>query len=104
MMISFVQTKSKCVDCKKEYEQVYTLLNKNLCRGCLTGLAKLIYITVGHFDKIGNEKEDKVLAGLEKFLEKVKNMTNEEYLELFEKCKGTKDAALSECAALSVDY
>lgn len=101
MNILFTNQPCRCSNCKKEFERFYTLFDKKLCRECLTSLAKLIYITVEHFDRQG--KEDKVLAQLEKVLEMAKNMTNEEYLELFERCKGMKDLAYEQMKELE-DY
>lgn len=101
MQISFINKPCRCSNCHKEYEQVYALFEKNFCRDCLTGLAKLIFITVGHFDKLGNNKEDKILIQLEKALEVAKSMTSEEYLELLERCKGMKDVAYEEMVLLN---
>jgi len=103
MQISFISEANKCFDCGKQFEQVYHLMGKNLCRNCLTNLAKLIFVTVGHFDRLGNPAEDKVLQQLEMVLEKTKNMTDQEYLELVERCKGMKDIAYEQMVALEED-
>jgi len=102
MKILFVSETCRCSNCSKEYGQAYVLFGKHFCRNCLTSLAKLIYITVENFDKLGNKKEDKVLKQLEQVLETTKNMTTEEYLELFERCKGMKDIAYGDMVLLNL--
>lgn len=101
MKISFVSETCRCSNCSKEYGQAYVLFGKHFCRNCLTSLAKLIYITVENFDKLGNKTEDKILKQLEQALEAAKKMTTEEYLDLLERCKGTKDAAYEEMVLLN---
>lgn len=99
MNVTFVAKNGRCVECGKDIEHVYTLLNNDFCKDCLANTARAIFVAVEHYDKC-NKIEDKILPQLERALERAKNMTDEEYLELLERCKGTKDAAFEDMEKL----
>jgi hypothetical protein len=85
MKIEFKENQ-KCHSCHKDSAKAFELLRHVFCRDCLLKLGNLIGITVMNFDR---ENPQSVFGAelLERVLEKARNMSDDEYMELHKKAQ-----------------